>query len=355
MSGRGRGGRISNTSRGNYRGREVGSHRSTRSKSANADSNVTDTFNPFASIQDETRDPNSAQCINCKITFVSSSDHMLQCERCDEWKCQECASITDTEYEFLTKRKDMHWFCDECDLLAMSAVITDADIEDKCKKYCRNVEDRIEALETALPLKADKIKVDEIDVKLKSLEDVITRVASDISNTNNRVELASSEQEEKAKRVKNVVIRGLAETTPPNDLEVVKQIFADIDCPDIEIETVQRLGKKPNSQSETSNDVNDTERSEEATASNRRVENQRHRPIRIIVRTEEEKRKIIRNATKVRKVDTNHYDPKKIFILPDLTKLEREKDIDLRKNLRKKREDFPNERFVIRNWRIIKL
>ena len=60
-----------------------------------------------------------------------------------------------------------------------------------------------------------------------------------------------------------------------------------------------------------------------------RVESQRHHPLRILVRTEDEKKELITNATNVHKVQSNQYDPKKIFILPDLTKLEREKEIEL--------------------------
>ena len=54
----------------------------------------------------------------------------------------------------------------------------------------------------------------------------------------------------------------------------------------------------------------------------------------------------VRNAQKV------HFNPKTVFIGPDHTKLEREQDIKLRKELAKKRESDPN--WLIKNGRIVR-
>ena len=159
--------------------------------------------------------------------------------------------------------------------------------------------------------------------------------------------MARTEQEEKKKRVKNVVIRGLKEEDDlQTDLQTVKQIINDIGCSECEIEEIQRLGKK------TRNSLQPEAGNSETTETQ---SNRRFRPVRVVLKEESDKWQIVRNATKVRKVDSQLYDPKKIFICPDHTKLEREKDIELRKNLKKKREEFPNEKFTIRNWKIVKL
>lgn len=54
----------------------------------------------------------------------------------------------------------------------------------------------------------------------------------------------------------------------------------------------------------------------------------------------------VRNAQRV------HFNPKTMFIGPDQTKLDREQDIKLRKELTKKGENDPN--WMIKNQRIVK-
>lgn len=66
------------------------------------------------------------------------------------------------------------------------------------------------------------------------------------------------------------------------------------------------------------------------------------RPIRIRFRREEDKSNVIRNATKIRKAKAVSFDTKTVFITPDMTKLQRNEDLELRKSLSEKRLTDPN-------------
>ena len=44
-----------------------------------------------------------------------------------------------------------------------------------------------------------------------------------------------------------------------------------------------------------------------------------------------------------------------MFIVPDLTKLEREKEVELRKELKSQRDKYPNETFKIKKGKIIRV
>ena len=96
------------------------------------------------------------------------------------------------------------------------------------------------------------------------------------------------------------------------------------DPSEVEVESTHRLGKK----SEV-----------------------RGRPIRVITKSEQQKWKLIAQATKIRNVEITDYDPERVFIVPDLTKLEREKELELRKQLLAKRDAHPNEVFKIKKGR----
>lgn len=62
----------------------------------------------------------------------------------------------------------------------------------------------------------------------------------------------------------------------------------------------------------------------------------------------------LKHATKIRKVSplSVPFNPLTVFICPDMTKLQRDADIELRKKLTEKRQDDPN--WVIQSGRIVR-
>ena len=355
--------------RGNTRGRIPG--RTSRSRSTNAYSelaNLGEDGTPITS--SSARDDNYTTKCNgtCGQIFSENNADMIQCERCERWTCLACSQISELEFDLVSKKKKFHWFCDSCEISAMTAVVTDASIEEKIKTYCQGIEDRLKTVEEAIPLKADKITVDTLAVKVNSIEGKLKDYAGDISKVNSNINMIRTEASEKEKRIKNIVIRGLQENLPANDTETVNTLLSDIGCPGVQITNITRLGPPPKTttQSQSENpqqaEVNTTQTN---TGQNNNTQPQNNqppnthattrpsRPIRIILENLEDKKKILKNATKVRQVETDKYNPKAIFLIPDQTKLEREEDLQLRRKLREKRNNFPNMKFFIKGGKII--
>ena len=274
------------------------------------------------------------ECILCQEIFTNNEDHLVQCERCNKWCCQKCTKLSDTEYTFLTKDgNNIHYFCDKCEAPAMTAVHTDQEIENRCKKYCEVIEARLDQVEQEVASKASKQVVSNIDVRLTKVEDEIKDTRSDISKVGSTITLVRNEREEIEKREKNLIIRGIPESDFLSDLELVKETLKGIGLPELEVEKVDRLGPKK-----------DTSNSSET----------RPRPIRVKLDGVDKKRLCLRNATKIRQYSSDLLNTKKIFIVPDQTKLQREEDLNLRRGLQKKREENPDAVSKIRRGKITK-
>ena len=185
------------------------------------------------------------RCVGaCGRTFGEDSEQMLSCERCDGWVCRECAGVPEELYVLVSNRDDFPYFCEECKMLAITAVRTDADIEEKCNRYCREVTGRIDSLENNVATKAEKTVVDGLSARVSLLEQNLKNVYRDVSKAKENIVLARSEPEERAKRIKNVVIRGVCEGGELDDEGVVGQILNDIGCGTVvgQIAEVRRLG-----------------------------------------------------------------------------------------------------------------
>ena len=71
---------------------------------------------------------------SCGLTFTGSDQKMLQCERYEKWCCIDCAGVySDIQYDLMAPNWKFNWFCDACEINAMSAVATDAHVEERVK------------------------------------------------------------------------------------------------------------------------------------------------------------------------------------------------------------------------------
>ena len=116
-------------------------------------------------------------------------------------------------------------------------------------------------------------------------------------------------------------------STDMSDMDACKELFQSIGVEEVTFKAVRRLGK--------------------------RNQDGKPRPIKVILSSEEEKTRIIKSGPKVRRVDseTVSFDPHKIFVCPDMTILQREEDIRLRGELRRKRADDPN--WIIKGKKLV--
>ena len=68
-------------------------------------------------------------------------------KRCSSYFCYQCCGWSQKILKLLNDRNDNYWFCPDCAKLALSAIITDKDNEEKCQSYSSLLEPRIVDLE----------------------------------------------------------------------------------------------------------------------------------------------------------------------------------------------------------------
>ena len=255
----------------------------------------------------------------------------MQCERCDVWLCTECLKMDDALYESINKRPDMHWYCKDCERKAVEAVKTDKSIEKRCDQYFETVKIKMEKLEEALLLKADKVEIDNIDSKVQALECRINGISSDTSKLAKRQILQESEAGEINKRKKNLILKGIPESDVP-DKDKVTELIELIEALNFHVDDVSkyhgRLGKIRN--------------------------DGKPRFFKIECKDEDTKKIILSKAVQIRHIQTLSYDKNTVYISPDMTILQRERDIELRKELKDKRLQDPNGHWIIRGLKVVK-
>ena len=269
-------------------------------------------------------------CKECNVKFVSEDAKMLQCERCDGATCITCLRMDANAYELLKCRMDLHWYCGTCDRQAMSATKADWEIEERCAMYMKTLT-RSDDMQSDLEKKAGKATVDNLHAEMITTKLLVEGANADIAKLHDKIELMQKEPEEIEKRKKNIVIRGLSEHEPEDvkpeienvsdtkkfDFEVCEELFDSFGV-DVTPKAVHRLGKK-------NPDGNPL-------------------PLKVIMSSEDDKMKAIRNGPKVRNVDASFlsFDPTKVFISPDMTILQRQEHLRLRDELRRRRQENPN-------------
>ena len=142
---------------------------------------------------DETAKP----CLSCKEEV---SDVGIGCSRCAKWSCLACAKISKKQYEVIGTIQNYHWYCEKCLQPALIAVKSDAEIEARCKEFCKGIEDRIKSVETTMKTKADEAAIDNVEAKILKLENDMKHFSKDISQTNVKFNLVRDEDSEKKKR-----------------------------------------------------------------------------------------------------------------------------------------------------------
>jgi archaellum component FlaC len=125
------------------------------------------------------------------------------------WSRIKCAKVNPKEYAIFS-REDIHWFCHDCQKPALDAVKSDKIIEDRCNEYLKILTKRVENVEQTLATKANSESVNKIDTSVKTLEMKVNGLAGDVSKLGDRCDLIYSDNVEKQKRIKNIVVKRVA-------------------------------------------------------------------------------------------------------------------------------------------------
>jgi len=106
----------------------------------------------------------SWKCVGCSRVFKEEDSKVLECERCDAHYCTKCVKLSDREYDFLSARPDLHWFCVECDSKVVKSIMYDKEIEQRCEIFFEKISARMASFEERIDNKlADMMGQKEVD------------------------------------------------------------------------------------------------------------------------------------------------------------------------------------------------
>lgn len=132
----------------------------------------------------------SLTCHICLNIFTQENAMLIYCERCEAWFCAKCLKMSKTTYQVLTQKKNAHWFCDPCQEPAMTAVVSDKHIEDRCEQYLQGISTRIDTLEIETANKASHEDMEGINARVQVIEHLIQTKAevSEVENLTAKID-----------------------------------------------------------------------------------------------------------------------------------------------------------------------
>ena len=200
-------------------------------------------------------------------------------------------------YEVLRTTESTHWFCDDCQERAMTAVVTDKSIRETLKKYMSGMTVRVEAVEGKLETKANIDDLEAMTIKIEKLE---KKIEDTVEQPHEAIApISISEIEQRQKRRDNIVVLGLnepdadtAEDRENQDSQAVQEMLEKIEAVS-KIKDPIRIGKKGG----------------------------KPRPVRVTVPDQSERKKILSKASTLAKVKELS---KKVYIKRDITQREQQ-------------------------------
>ncbi len=167
-------------------------------------------------------DTKELTCKSCNTFFCDDQDKLIECERCEKWICLKCSGLTEGQYEAMNDESlgcMLHWFCITCTELAVKAVKTDNDLDEKCKQYMARFKSEIRAelkeefakIQTSLEEKLTQ-EIKTVNSKIDNLNLPKPQVANDDSPRVENMELMMEEMKDREARKLNLIIFNLEES-----------------------------------------------------------------------------------------------------------------------------------------------
>ena len=300
----------------------------------------------------------TASCPKCEKD-VSGTDEALQCEICQNWYHLKCQNINKKIYKFLSSKdgQDLHWYCSVCDKLALNVIksmtqmetrIQNLELEVKCKADAAHVNSKFQEIDTKLE-KLNEFKniadenfieldtfITQTEEKLCTLEEKPDPTASQVKSTKEIQSIEENiltELEDRQKRQLNLVMFNVTEcqsddvqTRIQYDINRLSELLEELD-EDPEIKKVIRIGKKQET-------------------------NEKPRPLKVTLNTLQSKKRVLQKAKNLK--NSNEEWLKEVFIKPDMTPAQREKNRMLWKELQEKNSYNDGNKWRIKDGRIVK-
>lgn len=309
---------------------------------------------------DSPSDSDESACHECG-QLVQENDQGILCEACDFWYHRSCATISEETYKFLENAEEgISWYCKDCSIRKgqlhvqeqkstkrnekkMDRILAFMDkIEDKLsdidkmieKKIDNKLETKIEAgvekalYQHGLLSKCSKINALGTDSEIKTTTDDSKSCGRQPQmSTIDKHQTEHEEREDRKRRERNIIVFGIPEDINKENLkqdtnrvgEVIEEVTKD--CQNVRIESICRLGRKGN----------------------------KPRPLRATLKTYDEKRTVLVNARRLRQANKTYL--QKVYIAADLTPLQRERDRQLRREVKDRKDK--GEDCVIYRGRVV--
>ena len=309
------------------------------------------------------------RCGGCEI-IITNDVSALQCDRCvslEGWKCSECLGLSGAAYAALFGCRELKWFCAGCESREGESGGGQRNVEntDGIKEVLRMVGmlfDKVSNMDDKLGNKVDAAEMASIEVRVMGkLSELVDRVARleegggraglgigmgaietlsappsctikqdrlvDYGSRGPCNMIREDEEEDMERRRNCVIVHGVQESLASvpmerreDDVSRMKEVFHELGTDGVEIVKAFRLGK-PSPGSEAGK-----ERGE--------ANLPRPRPLKLMLRTEEMKSSILRNAKNLMTVKEGAW--KGIVIHQDFTPREREIRKGVLEELRKR-------------------
>ena len=261
-------------------------------------------------------------CLKCEDA-LGENDEVIECHGCKDWCHKACSSLTAAQYSCLQGGGNfIQWFCQKC----------------RGKEGEEQSRTRLEAQMAGLMRMMMTVteKLGRLEAEYSSQKKIEEKIEKIVDK---KVQEYLEEKEEKEKRKLNIIVCNLPESTEENpearkedDMDRVRDLITTIsDVPGEDINNPVRLGQiQIGSQA-------------------------RPRLLRMEVRNEESKKKILQNASKLRKHKPNTASKDFIYINNDYTPKQRDHIKELRQELKKRTDDGEKDLMIsYRDFKIVK-
>ena len=155
---------------------------------------------------------NVPSCCSCG-TIITDDTRALQCDRCvsaEVWKCADCLNLTGDLYDHLVADSNpmLRWFCDGCEKAVMNmdtASCSPQNVKlDNLIALVEKIMEKYENIDRKLDEKCDINEAAKLEMRIKSLEDRVSKIDQDStrltrSDEERESRIASLETEIKAK------------------------------------------------------------------------------------------------------------------------------------------------------------
>jgi hypothetical protein len=272
-----------------------------------------------------------------------AENEAVECEVCEKWFHIKCAGIASGAYKALKADKAIHWYCKGCSGGVVNTWKKLHERQEKMEKEMAELREevngmktfrgRIENLESSMENHNKEWK--ELQKRIKQVEEKEVREdqqhevenmklnfqeivreqelerEKELKNKDKEIQQKMFEVMEREKRKKNLIIRGIKEEGEINERDEVKKILETLIVDNIKYDIIGRVGKKG-------------------------TEGSKGRPLRIQVEDVDQKWRILSRGKKLK--DAGEEWLRKVYLAPDLTKVQQEEDKKLRDKVKEFRD-----------------